>query len=72
VHSKWRTFVKVIATADRYVIISLGKLLLINIYLPNNCVNIMHEITTLFDEISDYLVQFPNDIPIWGGGRFQC
>jgi len=51
VHRKWRTFVKVIATVDRYAIISLGKLLLINIYLPNNCVNIMHEITTLFDEI---------------------
>jgi len=67
VHSKWRNFVKVIATVDRYVIISLGKLLLINIYLPNNCFNIMHEITTLFDEISVYLEQFPDYIPVWGG-----
>jgi len=55
VHVKWRAFVKVIATAERCVIIALGSLLLINIFLPSNGACILNEVECLFDELSVYL-----------------
>jgi len=54
VHVQWRAFVKVIATAGRYVIIALGNLLLINIYLPSNGACLLNEVECLFDELSVY------------------
>jgi len=59
--------VKVIGTAERYVIIALGNLLLINIYLPSNGACILNEVECLFDELSVYLDKYADYTPIWGG-----
>ena len=67
IHNKWRAFIKIIATVERYVIIALSNLLLINIYLLNNCSSVFNEVKAIFEEISVYLDQYSNFTTIWRG-----
>jgi len=55
VHNKWHALVKDIVTSERYVIVAIGTLLLINNYLTSDGVCVMNEVEYLFDEISVYL-----------------
>ena len=68
IHSRWRSLTKVIATSERFVIITIGNIALINVYMPTSTSNDSSVVLDLvLNEISGYLESMPNFMPIFGG-----
>jgi len=60
-------FTKLLFASDRFVLVSIGSLIVINVYMPNYSTQVNNVCDTMLNEISAIINNHPNSLCIFGG-----